>query len=85
MRPQEKRHNVSATEGKGKQIMVSYKDAGVDKEAGYEHVRRLKKMVASTQNEQVLGSLGSFAALYELGNYRNPVLVSGTDGVGTKT
>lgn len=41
-------------------------------------------MVASTQNEQVLGSLGSFAALYELGNYRNPVLVSGTDGVGTK-
>ena len=64
--------------------MVSYKDAGVDKEAGYEHVRRLKNMVASTQNEQVLGSLGSFAALYELGNYRNPVLVSGTDGVGTK-
>ena len=64
--------------------MVSYKDAGVDKEAGYEHVRRLKKMVASTQNEQVLGSLGSFAALYELGNYHNPVLVSGTDGVGTK-
>ena len=64
--------------------MVSYKDAGVDKEAGYEHVRRLKKMVASTQNEQVLGSLGSFAAMYELGNYRNPVLVSGTDGVGTK-
>lgn len=64
--------------------MVSYKDAGVDKEAGYEHVRRLKKMVASTQNEQVLGFLGSFAALYELGNYRNPVLVSGTDGVGTK-
>lgn len=64
--------------------MVSYIDAGVDKEAGYEHVRRLKKMVASTQNEQVLGSLGSFAALYELGNYRNPVLVSGTDGVGTK-
>ena len=64
--------------------MVSYKDAGVDKEAGYEHVRRLKKMVDSTQNEQVLGSLGSFAALYELGNYRNPVLVSGTDGVGTK-
>lgn len=64
--------------------MVSYKDAGVDKEAGYEHVRRLKKMVASTQSEQVLGSLGSFAALYELGNYRNPVLVSGTDGVGTK-
>lgn len=64
--------------------MVSYKDAGVDKEAGYEHVRRLKKMVASTQNEHVLGSLGSFAALYELGNYRNPVLVSGTDGVGTK-
>lgn len=64
--------------------MVSYKDAGVDKEAGYEHVRRLKNMVASTQNEQVLGSLGSFSALYELGNYRNPVLVSGTDGVGTK-
>ena len=64
--------------------MVSYKDAGVDKEAGYEHVRRLKKMVASTQNEHVLGSLGSFAALYELGNYQNPVLVSGTDGVGTK-
>lgn len=64
--------------------MVSYKDAGVDKEAGYEHVRRLKQMVASTQNKQVLGSLGSFAALYELGKYQEPVLVSGTDGVGTK-
>ena len=64
--------------------MVSYKDAGVDKEAGYEHVRRLKQMVASTQNEQVLGSLGSFAALYELDKYQEPVLVSGTDGVGTK-
>lgn len=64
--------------------MVSYKDAGVDKEAGYEHVRRLKQMVASTQNKQVLGSLGSFAALYQLGKYQEPVLVSGTDGVGTK-
>lgn len=64
--------------------MVSYKDAGVDKEAGYEHVRRLKKMVDQTTNDQVLNPLGSFAALYELGQYRTPVLVSGTDGVGTK-
>lgn len=64
--------------------MVSYKDAGVDKEAGYEHVRRLKKMVGQTTNDQVLNPLGSFAALYELGQYRTPVLVSGTDGVGTK-
>lgn len=64
--------------------MVTYKEAGVDKKAGYEHVRRLKQMVKQTHNPQVLGSLGSFAALYQLTDYKQPVLVSGTDGVGTK-
>ena len=63
---------------------MSYKDAGVDKEAGYDHVNRLKDMVASTHSEAVLGGIGSFGSLYRLGQYRDPVLVSGTDGVGTK-
>lgn len=62
----------------------SYKSAGVDKEEGYKAVARMKTLVAATHSKRVLSGLGSFGALYELGNYRNPVLVSGTDGVGTK-
>lgn len=64
--------------------MVSYKDAGVDKEEGYKSVSMIKDMVAKTHNKNVLTGLGSFGAMYELANYKNPVLVSGTDGVGTK-
>lgn len=63
-----------------------YKQAGVDVEKGYEAVERMKKHVARTTRSEVLGGLGSFAGLFELShmNYKEPVLVSGTDGVGTK-
>lgn len=64
--------------------MITYKNAGVDKEEGYKSVGLIKDMVKRTYNQQVLTELGSFGALYELGKYKNPVLVSGTDGVGTK-
>lgn len=65
-------------------MSISYKDAGVNKEEGYKAVELMKKEVAKTHNSNVLNGLGSFGAMYELGNYKNPVLVSGTDGVGTK-
>ena len=65
-------------------MAISYKEAGVDKEEGYRAVELMKKAVAKTQNNHVLNGLGSFGAMYELGKYENPVLVSGTDGVGTK-
>src|SRR5690625_2772482 len=63
-----------------------YKKAGVDVEKGYEAVERMKKHVAKTIRSEVLGGLGSFAGMFELSrfNYDEPVLVSGTDGVGTK-
>lgn len=63
-----------------------YKQAGVDVEKGYEAVERMKKHIATTTRPEVLGGIGSFAGLFELTkfNYREPVLVSGTDGVGTK-
>lgn len=66
--------------------MSMYKKAGVDVEAGYEAVERMKKHVAKTMRPEVIGGLGSFAGLFDLSslNYKEPVLVSGTDGVGTK-
>ncbi|MDO5654952.1 MAG: phosphoribosylformylglycinamidine cyclo-ligase [Flavobacteriaceae bacterium] len=64
--------------------MSTYKDSGVNKEEGYETVSKIKDAVASTHNKNVLAGIGSFGAFYELGKYNNPVLVSGTDGVGTK-
>ena len=60
---------------------ITYQDAGVDVEAGYEAVRRMKAYAEATFDGNVLKSLGSFGGLYALGN---DVLVSGTDGVGTK-
>lgn len=65
-------------------MSISYKDAGVNKEEGYRAVELMKKAVAKTHNTQVLNNLGSFGAMFELGKMENPVLVSGTDGVGTK-
>lgn len=62
----------------------TYKSAGVDKEEGYKTVDKIKSAVSSTHNSNVLNNLGSFGAFYELSGYKNPVLVSGTDGVGTK-
>jgi len=64
--------------------MITYKDSGVDKEEGYRAVDLIKKSVKKTQGPEVLNRLGGFGSLYELGKYENPVLVSGTDGVGTK-
>ncbi|WP_322970667.1 phosphoribosylformylglycinamidine cyclo-ligase [Faecalibacter sp. LW9] len=62
----------------------TYKQAGVDKEEGYQTVSKIKKAVSETHNANVLNGIGSFGAFYQLGGYKNPVLVSGTDGVGTK-
>ncbi|MBS9783709.1 MAG: phosphoribosylformylglycinamidine cyclo-ligase [Pasteurella sp.] len=64
--------------------MLTYKQSGVDKEEGYRAVALMKKKVKQTHNANVLTNLGSFGALYQLGEYKNPILVSGTDGVGTK-
>lgn len=63
-----------------------YRDAGVDVEKGYEAVERMKKHIAKTTRPEVLGGIGSFAGLFDLSNmnYKEPVMVSGTDGVGTK-
>ena len=64
---------------------LSYRDAGVDIEAGDALVERIKPMARRTLRPEVLGNIGGFGALFELtGKYREPVLVSGTDGVGTK-
>lgn len=62
----------------------TYKSAGVDKEEGYKTIDKIKSAVAETHNKNVLNNLGSFGAFYAIGEYKNPVLVSGTDGVGTK-
>ena len=63
----------------------AYKQAGVDVEAGYESVRLIKNDVKKTAIEGVLGGIGGFGGLFEVPKgYENPVLVSGTDGVGTK-
>ncbi|MEE2732837.1 MAG: phosphoribosylformylglycinamidine cyclo-ligase [Pseudomonadota bacterium] len=64
---------------------LSYKDAGVDINAGDELVQRIKGVAKRTSRPEVLGGLGGFGALCEIPEkYRKPVLVSGTDGVGTK-
>ncbi len=63
----------------------AYRDAGVDIEAGDEVVDRIGKHVRSTYRPGVIGDIGGFGGLFSLmGRYRDPVLVSGTDGVGTK-
>lgn len=69
-----------------KEMSNVYKQAGVDVEKGYEAVERMKKHIAKTTRSEVLGGIGAFAGLFELTSlkYKEPVLVSGTDGVGTK-
>lgn len=64
----------------------AYKQAGVSLEAGYEAVRRMKQHVERTKREGVFGALGGFGGMFDLStlNLKEPVLVSGTDGVGTK-
>ena len=65
---------------------LSYRDAGVDIDAGDRLVERIKPFAARTRRAGVIAGIGGFGALFELarGRYREPVLVSGTDGVGTK-
>ncbi|MGL4768306.1 MAG: phosphoribosylformylglycinamidine cyclo-ligase [Formosimonas sp.] len=64
---------------------LSYKDAGVDMVAGDELVERIKPYAKKTMREGVLNGIGGFGALFEISKkFENPVLVSGTDGVGTK-
>lgn len=68
------------------QERLNYKSAGVDIEAGNALVERIKPIAAKTRNAGVMAGLGGFGSLFELplDRYKNPVLVSGTDGVGTK-
>ncbi|TVP69324.1 MAG: phosphoribosylformylglycinamidine cyclo-ligase [Leptolyngbya sp. LCM1.Bin17] len=64
---------------------MDYRDAGVDVEAGRDFVQRIRSMVDSTRRPEVLGALGGFSGFCEIpAGYQQPVLVSGTDGVGTK-
>ena len=67
------------------QTHMTYKDAGVDIDAGNDLVDRIKPLVKRSFRPEVMGGLGGFGAMFDLSNkYREPVLVSGTDGVGTK-
>lgn len=70
----------------GKKMANAYKQAGVDIEAGYESVKRMKKHVERTKRAGLLSGLGSFGGMFDLSslNMKEPVLISGTDGVGTK-
>jgi phosphoribosylformylglycinamidine cyclo-ligase len=64
---------------------MDYQSAGVDVAAGRAFVQKIRSLVDSTRRPEVLGALGGFSGLFELpSGYRQPVLVSGTDGVGTK-
>ena len=67
-------------------MAVNYEKAGVNLEAGYEVVRRIKQHVASTARKGVMGNIGAFGGMFDLASLgvKEPVLVSGTDGVGTK-
>ena len=67
-------------------MAINYKDAGVDIESGYRAVELIKKHTAATLDNNVLSEIGSFGGFYSLESQqiKNPVLVAGTDGVGTK-
>lgn len=75
---------VRSYEQKG-ESMVSYKEAGVDIDAANEALKRIKKKVKATYSSHVISGLGSFGAMFELPrSLKEPVLISSTDGVGTK-
>jgi len=67
-------------------MSLTYKDSGVDKEAGYKEVQLIKNFIKKTHTPGVLSDIGGFAGLFQLDvqKFKEPVLVSGTDGVGTK-
>ena len=62
----------------------AYKQSGVNVEEGYKAVEMMKHFVNRTHNDKVIGGLGNFSGMMRLGQYKDPVLCSGTDGVGTK-
>ncbi len=65
--------------------VITYADAGVNIDAGNKAVELMKDSVRATYRPEVIGDLGGFGGLFALGSkYQDPVLVSGTDGVGTK-
>ncbi len=78
--------NLRTTLSEQKQINLNYKSAGVDIEAGNALVERIKPIAAKTRRPGIMSGLGGFGSLFELplDRYKNPILVSGTDGVGTK-
>lgn len=63
---------------------ITYKDSGVDLNAGQEVIKRIQPLAERVRRPEVLSSIGPFSGMFELKNYKNPVLVSSTDGVGTK-
>ncbi|NBI07957.1 phosphoribosylformylglycinamidine cyclo-ligase [Senegalia massiliensis] len=67
-------------------MSLTYKDAGVDKQAGYKQISLIKNIIKNTHTKGVVSDLGGFSGLFglDMKNYKNPVLASGTDGVGTK-
>lgn len=69
-----------------REMSLTYKDSGVDKEAGYKQVELIKDSIKKTHSKNVLSSIGGFSGLFQLDmkDMKEPVLVSGTDGVGTK-
>jgi phosphoribosylformylglycinamidine cyclo-ligase len=77
---------VSNSDSTSKVTPLSYRDAGVDIEAGNQLIDRIKPIAKATRRPGVLDSIGGFGALFEIptDRYKKPVLVSGTDGVGTK-
>jgi len=75
----------SATDEKSSPTSLSYRDAGVDIDAGNRLIDRIKPIAAATKRSGVVEGLGGFGALFEIpSHYKQPILVSGTDGVGTK-
>ncbi len=68
------------------ELSLNYRDSGVDIDAGNELVERIKPAIKSTHRPGCIGSIGGFGGLFELplDRYQNPIMVSGTDGVGTK-
>lgn len=72
--------------GQSSKKVLSYRDSGVDIDAGNELVERIKPSINRTRRDGCVGSIGGFGGLFELplDRYKNPMLVSGTDGVGTK-